>query len=187
MVAPQAEVENRGGRSLAWMAATVILLLAAFVALPSLVPQRHQVESHWGSDGVNWFGHPQWLAFFFAVALLVLLCFLRFVIITRVRCPAEAITWYLLLLAALLPAVWLLVVVDWDNEAVAAIGNWIGTPITLFVVPTAFAFYDAIAGVRLSAGWYAARSLVEVVVLVPVWAVLWVLVGEMFLLGWFGF
>jgi hypothetical protein len=57
-------------------------------------------------------------------------------------------------------------VFDWDNEAVAAVANWVGTPIALLFVPTAFAFYDVTVGPRLPVWWYAARSLLEIVVLV---------------------
>jgi hypothetical protein len=134
---------------------------------------------------VNWFGQGIALCYFFAVAALALLYSLRYLILTRSRSLANALTWYLLLLSSLLPAVWLLVVFDWDNEAVAEIANWVGTPIMLFFVPTAFLCYDAWKGTKPTAGGYIARSLLEVVVLIPAWALFWVFC-EFLLLGWFG-
>ena len=63
--------------------------------------------------------------------------------------------------------------------------NWVGTPILFFFVPTASFCCDLVTASRLQPGWYAARSLFEVVVLVPVWAVCWGFC-EFLLPGWFG-
>lgn len=54
------------------------------------------------------------------------------------------------------------------------------------MVPTVFACYDVAVGSRLSPGLYAARSLLEVFVLVPVWAYFWVGFFEFLLFGWIG-
>jgi hypothetical protein len=174
--------------SSALLACTLVALLLValeYLGLYATVPPRHLVESHWGSDGVNWFGQGPPVAFLFAVVILVLVCGLRYLITARSRSALDAWFWYLLLLAMTLPAVWLLVVFDWDNEAVAAIANWVGTPIMLLAVPTAFLCFDAATATRLPAGTYTLRCVVEVLLLVPLWAVVWAYT-EFLLLGWFG-
>src|SRR5262249_39021675 len=120
-----------------------------------------------------------------AAAILTVLCSLRYVIVTRACCPADACAWYLLLLASLVPAVWLLVVWDWDNHAVAPVANWVGIPVALLLVPTAAAWHDVATATRLTPTGYAARSLLEVLVLVPVWGCIWVAL-EFLLLSWVG-
>jgi hypothetical protein len=164
----------------------LVFLVAAFIIIPPSLQPRIKVEPHWGDGGVNWFGQGPVFALFFAVALLILLCSLRFLIIANVRCPIDAFAWYLLLLASLLPTVWLLVVYDWDNEAGSDIAIWVGTPVALLFVPTAFACYDLVTNTRLTAWPYIARSLIEVIILVPTWAYIWVVFFMFFLLGWVG-
>jgi hypothetical protein len=172
-------------QSHAWKLAAALLLASAYLALPRLLPPRVRVERHWGAGGVNWFGQGPGAAYLWAAGLLALLCLLRFAIARKARSPADAAAWCVLLLASLLPAVWLLVAFDWDNEAVSDLANWVGYPVALLGVPAAFACYDALTLSRPHAGWYAARSLLEVAVLVPLWAVVWVFV-EFLLLGWVG-
>jgi len=161
-----------------------LLLVAAYLVLPGFLPPRCQVEPHWGQGGVNWFGQGPAFAFSFAAVIIVLLCSLRFVIVAMARGPADAFVWYLLLFAAMLPGVWLLVDIDWDNVAVSGIAEWVGTPIALLFVPTAFLVYDLITATHLTAWKYAARTLLEIL-LIPVWVYLW-LMCEFLLLGWVG-
>ena len=93
-------------------------------------------------------------------------------------------TWYCVVLAVASPGVWLLVVLDWDNEFASWEANWVGYPVGLLAVPTAFLLYDVAAGCRLPPRRYAARCLLEVG-LVPVWAVAWIYFVA-FGLGWVG-
>lgn len=168
-----------------WKLAALLSVVLAYLGLYRFVPPRHRVESHWGADGVNWFGQSQGWTWLWALCLLAALYLLRFTITRWVRSPASALAWYALLLAALLPGVWLLVVTDWDNEAVAEIACWMGTPIALLFVPTAVLGWDVAFGVRLPGGAYAVRALVELLLFVPVWLMAWVYF-EMLVLNWFG-
>jgi hypothetical protein len=169
----------------AWKA-SILLIGSTYFALAAFLPPRCRVEPHWGAGGVSWFGLGPGFGFFFAALILVLLCSLRFLIVSKVRFVVERLAWYGLLLAVLIPATWFLVDFDWDNEAVSANANWIGTPIGLLFVPTAFACFDLTSQDRLSVGAYFMRSVVELFVLVPIWLYLWVLLGEFLLLGWVG-
>jgi hypothetical protein len=162
----------------------LVLVVLEYLLLYRLVPPRHQVESHWGSNGVNWFGQAPPLTFLYAAVTLALLCLLRYFITIRSRTAAEAWVWHVMFVASLLPCGWLLVVIDWDNEAVAPIANWVGTPIMLFFVPTMVLCFDLATGTRLRPGTYWARGLLEVIVLVPAWAIFWAYF-EFLVLGWF--
>jgi hypothetical protein len=164
-----------------------VLLVSGYIVLPAYIPARCQVEKEWFNEKMNWFGQGPGVAFRYAVTLLVLLCGVRFVIIRMACCRLDAAAWYVLLIVSLLPAVWLFIDVDWGNEAVSPLGSWIGMPILVLTVPTAVACYDVATATHLPAWEYSVRSFFEVVFLVPVWAYLWVVVGEMLILGWFGF
>src|SRR5262249_48868451 len=142
-------------------------------------------QSHWGEGGANWFGHSRGSAFLHGIALFLFLYTLRYPIIIRTGSAAGALAWYVLLLAALLPWIWLFVVTDWDNEAGSKLANWLCTPIALLSVPTVFLFLLLAARVHLTLGTYIALSLIEVTLLVPMWLVFWVHL-EFYLLGWVG-
>lgn len=107
------------GWSQALKLVVVVVLASAGCWLVHHLPPRVQVERHWGSRGVNWFGQGLGAAYLYAAAILVLLCLLRYAIVRGACCSADAAVWYLLLLTSLVPAIWLLVVVDWDNEGVS--------------------------------------------------------------------
>jgi hypothetical protein len=106
--------------SLVWKPLALALLLLGYPGLYHLVPPRHRVEEHWGADGVNGFGQGPTAAWGYAAAILAVLYSFRY-LIRRGCSPASALAWYVMLLASLLPAVWLLVVFDWDNQAVSAV------------------------------------------------------------------
>lgn len=167
--------------------AVAVISASAGFGLAHHLPPRWGAERHWGGGNFNSFGQGPGAALLSAVAILILLCSLRYAIVCKGCCRADAAAWYLLLLSAAVPAVWLLVELDWDNEAVSPLANWVGTPVALLLVPTLFAGYDVVAANRLPLGLYAGRSLLEILVLVPVWFYIWVAYFEFLLLGWFGF
>lgn len=169
-----------------YMLAVAAALAVGYLVLPAVLPPRYRVEAHWGGGGVTWFGHPPVVARASAAGLLALMYGGRFAILRGARGRAAACEWFAVLLAAAVPAVWLFAETDWDNQAVSPPSVWVGSPIALLAVPTAGFGYDVARGRRPTARGYAARSAVEVLVLVPAWVVLWVLVVECYLLGWVG-
>ena len=162
----------------------LLLIAVAYMFLPQLLPPRFEVEKDWHS-GRNWFGQPGWISFVCAAGLLITLCALRFLIVRKSRNPGNAAIWYCLVLAVIIPAIWLFVVIDWDNEAVADIACWVGDPIALLLVPSVLFFVDLTTPLFRDLGSYLLRSIVEICVLVPVWSVVWVYI-EAFILGWVG-
>ncbi len=162
----------------------VCIIALGYFLLPRILPPRFAVEQEWHS-GVNWFGQPNWTAFFYAGGLLISLCTLRFLVVRGSRRASDAIAWYCLALAVFLPAIWLLVVVDWDNEAVAPVACWVGDPIALLCIPTIVFGADLVLRPSLTPAGYALRSIFEIVVLVPIWCLVWVYV-MLLILGWVG-
>jgi hypothetical protein len=114
----------------------------------------------------------------FAVLYLAKLRILRL----RVR-PWMAFGLYLIVLAALLPYLYCRATVDWNSPCVRPQANWIGGPIAVFTVPTASFLDDVLAQKRPSAWFYALRSLVELVMIVPFWTFVWAWI-EILILGW---
>jgi hypothetical protein len=163
----------------------LLMLVVAYLGLYHFLPPRYTVEPDWEDYGFNWFGQGKAAAYLYAAGIFPLLYLLRYPITAWSRSPADAFAWYLLLVAALLPGVWHLVVFDWENAVVAPVANWIGGPIMFFFVPTALFCCDLGTATRLKPGWFAACALLEVVVLVPLWAVCWACC-EFLLLGWVG-
>jgi hypothetical protein len=79
---------------------------------------------------------------------------------------------FALLLAGSLPCIWLLVVLDWGNPHVFLIACWVYYPYGILLVPTISFHADTAAMSSPSLRWYAGRSCVEVVLMVP-WLYFW--------------
>jgi hypothetical protein len=163
----------------------LLLIVAGYIFLPKVLPPRFEQKISWHPEERNWFGQPGWTAFLYAAGLLIVLCALRLLILRKSRGPIDAAAWYCLVLSAFVPAVWLFVVTDWDNEAVAETACWVGYPIALLFVPTAVFLFDLITHTSLAPGVYLLRSVGEICLLVPNWCVFWVIV-ESLILGWIG-
>jgi hypothetical protein len=163
----------------------LLLIVAGYIFLPKLLSPRFEQKISWHPEERNWFGQSGWIVFAYAAGLLTTLCASRFLILRKGRGSIDAIAWYCLVLSVFVPAVWLFVVTDWDNEAVAEIGCWVGYPIALLFVPTVVFLVDLITRSSLAPGVYLLRSIGEICLLVPVWCMVWVYI-ELLILGWIG-
>jgi len=104
----------------------------------------------------------------FAVLYLAKLRILNF----HVR-PWVALALYLGVLVALLPYLYCCATDSWNSPDCNASANWIGQPVTAYIVPTAFFLYDVLANKRPSLKFYTIRSLLELLILVPLWVLIW--------------
>ena len=104
------------------------------------------------------------------------------ILMFRVR-PWIALSLYVATAAAVLQYLYFCVLDSWDSGDVDRWAKWVGMPIIVFTVPTAVFLYDNFC--RPSLATYLVRSIVEIVVLIPLWACLWFY--AMLILGWFGF
>jgi len=118
---------------------------------------------------------------FHAIPLFAALYLAKYRILTLRVQPWLALVLYLAVVAALLPYLyWRILSLclydpvmrewrEWDDP----LAIWIGGPFAVFTVPTASFLFDTLMQKRPSAWFYALRSLVEVVILVPLWAIFW--------------
>ena len=114
-----------------------------------------------------------------SIPLLAVLYLAKFRILRlRVR-PWVASLVYCLVVVALLPYLYYRVTGDeYKRFRPTCPSDWILGPIELFSIPTASFLYDVLAHKRPSLESYATRSLLEIVILIPLWAFFW---------GWFTF
>jgi hypothetical protein len=123
------------------------------------------------------------VSLFHIIPLLAVLYVVRYRILTlRVR-PWLALLLYFVVVVALLPYLYCCIYVPWHSYSEASpLAGWIGGPIDAFAIPTAFYFYDVLAHKLPSLKFYAVRSLLEIVILFPLWDFVWQVI-ELFL-GW---
>jgi hypothetical protein len=79
--------------------------------------------------------------------------------------------------------IYVLVVTDWNNPNVRRIACWIGNPIILLFVPTVSFLFDLRTGTPPDVRRYAGRTVIEVLLFLPLWFFVWVY-AELLVLGW---
>ena len=118
-----------------------------------------------------------------AIPMFAVLYLAKFRILSlRVR-PWLALGLYCLAMAALLPYLYFRVIDVWDYTDVDPRVNWIGVPVMAFTVPTTFFLYDTLDHKYRAFKFYAIRTALELVVLVPVWTFIWGCV-QLFVFEW---
>ena len=105
------------------------------------------------------------------VMLVFFACKVAFVI--RRDREFEALFGYVLL-ASLITTGAYLHLEDWANPHVTLNGNWFGTPVMLLTVPTISFLFDLFSSGEKSTHWLVIRSLVEGLILLPLWAYCWI-------------
>jgi Ca2+/Na+ antiporter len=111
-----------------------------------------------------------------AILLIAVLYLGRFRILSLQARPWIALSLYLLLVAALVPYLYYCVfAVGSPNSPhpINPLAQWIGIPITAYTVPTAFFLHDIFRHKRPSLKFYGIRSLLEIVIVIPLWAFVW--------------
>jgi len=105
-----------------------------------------------------------------AIPLLAALYVVKFRLLTLRVQPWIAILLFFLAVVALLPYLYCRVTdVRYIFVGRERVPEWIGLPIVVFTVPTAFFLHDALTHKQLSLRFYTLRSLVEIVILIPLW------------------
>ena len=116
------------------------------------------------------------------IPLFVVLYLARFRILRLCVRPGVAILLYFIVTVAMLPYLYCCVYDSWTSTD-CYVGWWLSSgPIMAFTIPTAFFLYDVIAHKRPSLESYVLRSLLEIVILVPLWAIVVAWIG--ILVGW---
>jgi hypothetical protein len=115
-------------------------------------------------------------AMFHAITFLALFYACRTLIIRKAGNCQNAMARYSLLLLASLPYLWLLVACGWNSAGMSDPACWVCTPVALLFVPTV-CFQVINAGPPRSAAYLAMMTAIELLVLLPLWVVIWFFVG----------
>jgi len=120
------------------------------------------------------------VSLFHALPVFAVLYVVKFRILTFRVQPWLALLLYLVVVAALLPYLYCRITDIWNDDKMA---KSVGVPIIVFTVPTVSFLYDTLEHKLPSLKSYAIRSLIEIVVFVPVWNLAWTLI-MLFVIGW---
>jgi hypothetical protein len=173
-----------------WPAVTVAILVVwsvlgtwlAIGILPGIL--EPPVDFREEDPFVTWVGMGTAAAYGFGILLFVGIYAAKRWIVRWASSVAAAIGWYGLAVATSLPYIWFLVVLDWQNPHVFRIACWVYYPLGIWAVPTfSFAWDMTHRSLELTKAWYFARSMMELVLIIPVWLMVWVFVSFFFLCG----
>jgi hypothetical protein len=105
---------------------------------------------------------------FHAIPMFAVLYVVKFRILTFRVQPWIALLLFFLVVVALLPYLYCRVTdVRYIFVGRSRVPEWIGLPLVAFAVPTTFFVRDVLGHKQLSLGFYILRSLVEIVLLIP--------------------
>jgi hypothetical protein len=153
----------------------------AVVSLPGILAPPPDLDED--NPSVTWLGQGVAAAYGLGFLLLVLLYTAKRCIVRFAPSVPAALAWYGLAVACSLPYIWFLVVLDWQNPFVYRLSCWLYNPVGILAVPTLSFTWDVAR--RTAWPWqaYLARSLVEIVVVIPIWLVCWLFFSFFFLGG----
>jgi hypothetical protein len=145
-----------------------------WIELLSRVAEAERILLHGGDyfDKAKVFADWAALRGWFDLLFLVLFFAARQLILRRTKSRLSAVLWYVLLANFSTVFCWLQSE-DWNNPHVTILGNWLGTPIMLLVVPSVVFGLDLWAP-RFLAISFAPRTAIEIV-LILVWSWVWAL------------
>jgi hypothetical protein len=168
--------------------ATELLAFFAFLAAINIgwglafwrLPPLPGHPAFFGPAG-NWFRQEGWWMETHTALLLLFVYTAKRLILRRVP-PARAVMWYMTIALSVLPYIWFFVVVDWFNRHVFRIECWVGYPIAILTVPTVTFLWDRLNPDGPGPLWYLIRSTIEIVLVTPVFVVIWMYFSMV--LGW---
>lgn len=123
-------------------------------------------------------------SFSHVIPLLAVLYVVKYRIVTFHVQPWLALLLYLAASLALLLYHYFCIVDVWNYGHHDTMARWVGVPIVIFTFPTASFLWDIFRRAP-SFSTYALRSVIEIVFIMPVWAVLWFF--AMIIMAWLDF
>jgi hypothetical protein len=123
-------------------------------------------------ESYNLLGQTAFWGIIHAITFLVLFYACRTLIMRKSVSRAEATAWYSMMLLASLPYIWLLVGIGWNDPGTSDLACWIFMPGALLIVATA-GFIVILAGHPRSGTYQALLTALELLVLLPLWVVVW--------------
>ena len=121
---------------------------------------------------------------FHCLLMLIALYLIKIRIVYLRTFPIVATGLYFITVIALLPYLYFCTTfVWWDNEGSSPLANWIGGPIAAFTIPTIFSIHELCTQEHPRLWIWILRSVIEIVVFIPIWIVLW-FCFKLSVLGW---
>jgi hypothetical protein len=159
-----------------WLVASILLwpfLAAGLAACLARLPTTDPTDPFTGPHDPyhNWVGQGVVTAYGNALLFLLIIYACKF-LIGRLPVRWVRVYWFVLLVLASLPCIWLLVVLDWQNPHVYRVACWVHYPIGFWFIPAVSFAADTVAMRTPGLRWYVGRSCVELLLLVP-WVYLW--------------
>jgi hypothetical protein len=155
---------------------------AAITTLPAICAPPPDLYLHRGHGSKTWIGQGVEAAYGLSFLLLIAVYVGKRWITRMGSSRATAALLYVLGMACSLPYIWFFVVLDWHNPFVYRVSCWVYYPIAIWAVPTSSFAWDMTSRVPFSLQGYVARSLIELLMIIPAWVVSWMFVS-FFLLG----
>jgi hypothetical protein len=123
-------------------------------------------------DKAGAFSNPSAYEAFLGLFVVLAFIVLKLQIIRVIRSRLAAVLWFITILSIATVSCYLHLE-DWSSPHVTILGNWLGTPVMILVVPT-LGFSLSLFSSRCNARQLALRSVVELIV-TPLWAWGWCL------------
>jgi hypothetical protein len=165
------------------VAGSVVGIWRAADDLPRICDPPPPLHLHSNSNDTNWFGQGAGAAFGLGVLLVLLLYAGKWGITWFTSNAPARIFWYCLGVACSLPYIWYLVVVDWRNPFAFRVSCWVYYPIGIWLVPMGSFAWDVVTRTHCTPQDYLARSVLEMIVIYPLWLYFWVFSSFFFLGG----
>jgi len=148
-----------------------IAALGYYQAIARL-PSIQQQPSWTYSAPRNWFGMSIWSSLVLAGLLILVIYCMKAALLRSSLLTWQRIYLYFLGLLVSLPLIWFAVSANWYSPFVYPASCWVGDPIGLLFVPT-LTFAADILSPSVSFKLFLTRSLLEIVVVVPIFAWFW--------------
>ena len=129
-------------------------------------------------------GQGGWAFAGYAALLLLVAYVAKRSFVTRCATRRSAVFRFSMLVLLSLPYIWFLCEPDWFNPHIYRVACWIGGPIAIWCIPTASFVIDlCVQGATKRWTLYLIRSVIELLVVFPIWAAPWAWFS-FFVLGW---
>ena len=168
--------------------AGITAIVGYWIALPRLLPQWNQLLTQiavaqdqvardgWLSGKPSAFrNHPVVTPIDYTIGVITLILFylLKILVARGNKQWATKVVMYMGLVCLIIPYLYICWE-DWENPHVYFIGNWLGVPVAVLVVPTASFAVDVLSPNIKSIRWLIGRSALELLVGIPVWSYFWI-------------
>lgn len=179
------QIEIRWLTVLGMILAALWSVVGTALAVNLLPPVNESMPYSFSRAGENWFGQDGWQLILMAFELQAGVVAVRYFLISGRLPKLVVVLGYTLLVTASLPIIWFYLVTDWFNPHIFRITCWVGDPVGHLTVATVAFLVHLTRPTPPVPAQYLCYSLVEVLLIYPVWFYGWAVVSFFFLgFGW---